>query len=90
MLGSLAATLLLIAGAIACWCSKNRHRQIQRLERRNSIRQSLHSLRSVGSSHGFTDLGYRRGKPTTMVIIIISSIKKKISGKKFKMYEFIN
>lgn len=30
-----------------CWCSKSHHRHVQRLQRRNSIRQSLRSLNAI-------------------------------------------
>lgn len=61
VVGVLAGTVLLVAAAIACWYSKSRHRRAQRLERRNSIRQSLHSVRSIGSMNGgFADIAYRR------------------------------
>lgn len=61
VIGSLAIAILLIAIIGACWWSKSKYRQAQRLERRNSIRQSLHSLRSVGATPGgFSDLSYRR------------------------------
>ncbi|XP_060532359.1 protein bark beetle isoform X2 [Cylas formicarius] len=59
--GSLAVALVLIAIVIAFWWSKSKYRKAQRLERRNSIRQSLHSLRSVGLPPGsFNDPGYRK------------------------------
>lgn len=57
---------LLIAVAAGFWYTKSRHRQIERLERRNSIRQSLRSVRSIGlaSSQGaFSDLSHRQ-KPS--------------------------
>lgn len=61
VIGSFAIAILLIAIILACWWSKSKYRQAQRLERRNSIRQSLHSLRSVGvTPSGFSDLSYRR------------------------------
>ncbi|XP_066594103.1 protein bark beetle [Prorops nasuta] len=64
VLGSIGVALGLLAAAIALWVSKSKKRKLERLERRNSIRQSLHSLRSVGSTSGFTELAYRR-KPIT-------------------------
>ncbi|XP_011303311.1 uncharacterized protein bark isoform X1 [Fopius arisanus] len=60
VLGAIGAALALLAAAIGFWISKSKRRKIERLERRNSIRQSLHSLRSVGSTSGFTELAYRR------------------------------
>ncbi|KAI8422542.1 hypothetical protein MSG28_006346 [Choristoneura fumiferana] len=60
-IGILAAAVLLVGAAVICWYSKSKHRHIQRLERRNSIRQSLHSVRSIGSINGgFPDTAYRR------------------------------
>ncbi|KAF7992731.1 hypothetical protein HCN44_005075 [Aphidius gifuensis] len=52
--------IALLAIAICFWISKSKRRKVERLERRNSIRQSLHSLRSIGSTTGFTELSYRR------------------------------
>ncbi|XP_076766657.1 C-type lectin domain-containing protein bark beetle [Xylocopa sonorina] len=60
VLGAAGVALALLTAAIALWISKSKKRNIERLERRNSIRQSLHSLRSVGSTSGFTELAYRR------------------------------
>ncbi|XP_012531769.1 protein bark beetle [Monomorium pharaonis] len=64
VLGAVGVALALLTAAIALWASKSKKRKLERLERRNSIRQSLHSLRSVGSTSGFTELAYRR-KPIT-------------------------
>ncbi|KAK0090170.1 hypothetical protein PV325_002595 [Microctonus aethiopoides] len=64
VLGAIGAALALLAAAIGFWISKSKKRKVERLERRNSIRQSLHSLRSIGSTTGFTELAYRR-KPVT-------------------------
>lgn len=61
LIGVLALTVLLVGIAILCWYNKSKHRHLQRLERRNSIRQSLHSVRSIGSINGgFPDGSYRR------------------------------
>ncbi|VEN48816.1 unnamed protein product [Callosobruchus maculatus] len=61
VISSLSLALILIILVIACWWSKSKYRQAQRLERRNSIRQSLHSLRSVGlSQSSFADPVYRK------------------------------
>lgn len=58
--GAILALLVLFI-VIVCWWMKSKYRQKQRLERRNSIRTSLHSLRSVGlTPGGFSDPGYRR------------------------------
>jgi hypothetical protein len=68
VLGTVGGTVLLVALAAGFWYSKSRHRHLERLERRNSIRQSLHSLRSVGlapSQGGFTEIGNRK-KPTSV------------------------
>ncbi|RVE49659.1 hypothetical protein evm_005716 [Chilo suppressalis] len=60
-IGVLAAAVLLVGAALICWYSKSKHRHLQRLERRNSIRQSLHSVRSIGSINGaYPDTTYRR------------------------------
>ncbi|XP_046801135.1 protein bark beetle isoform X1 [Lucilia cuprina] len=40
------AIILLVLVAI-CWYAKSKHRHVQRLQRRNSIRQSLRSLNSI-------------------------------------------
>lgn len=66
VIGSFAAAIILLVIVGACWWSKSKYRHTQRLERRNSIRQSLHSLRSVGTPGGFSDLAYRR-KPIQLV-----------------------
>lgn len=74
VIGSFAIAILLIAIILACWWSKSKYRQAQRLERRNSIRQSLHSLRSVGvTPSGFSDLSYRR-KATQLVSVFSVSL----------------
>lgn len=41
----LAIILLILVGI--CWYAKSKHRHTQRLQRRNSIRQSLRSLNSI-------------------------------------------
>lgn len=70
-MGALGVALALLTAAIVLWVSKSKKRKLERLERRNSIRQSLHSLRSVGSTSGFTELAYRR-KPIAVSEIIIN------------------
>lgn len=67
VLGAVGFALALLAAVIAFWVSKSKNRKLERLERRNSIRQSLHSLRSVGSTSGFSELPYRR-KPIAVII----------------------
>lgn len=65
VLGSGILLILLILLIAGFWYSKSRHRHSERLQRRNSIRQSLHSVRSIGSSHGgFSSLGYARKGPS--------------------------
>jgi hypothetical protein len=76
VLGTVGAALLLVALAAGFWYSKSRHRHLERLERRNSIRQSMHSLRSAGlaSTHGgFTEIGIRR-KPTSVSLSLLHYI----------------
>lgn len=61
VISSLALAILLIIVVIAFWWYKSKYRHAQRLERRNSIRQSLHSLKSVGlSSTSFADSTFKR------------------------------
>ncbi|XP_048517043.1 protein bark beetle isoform X2 [Dendroctonus ponderosae] len=61
VISSLALAVLLIIVVIAFWWYKSKYRHAQRLERRNSIRQSLHSLKSVGlSSTSFADSTFKR------------------------------
>ncbi|XP_025830817.1 protein bark beetle [Agrilus planipennis] len=61
VIGTSAIGLLLIVLIAVCWWSKSKYRQAQRLERRNSIRQSLHSVRSLGSIHGaYADSSFKR------------------------------
>lgn len=60
VIGVVSAILLLMAVILGFWCSKSRKRHEERLERRNSIRQSLRSLKSIGSTNGLSDIGYRQ------------------------------
>ncbi|KAL0266608.1 UNVERIFIED_CONTAM: hypothetical protein PYX00_009105 [Menopon gallinae] len=60
IVGAMGVFFLLLAMIVGFWCTKSRRRHEQRLERRNSIRQSLHSLKSIGSTNGLSDLSYRR------------------------------
>lgn len=70
VISSVALALIFIAVFAICWWHKSKYRQAQRLERRNSIRQSLHSLRSVGLAPGtFADANYRR-KAAQLVSVI--------------------
>ncbi|XP_063235879.1 protein bark beetle isoform X2 [Bacillus rossius redtenbacheri] len=66
VLGSVGAALVVVAVVAGFWYRKSRHRHAERLQRRSSIRQSLHSIRSVGlasSQAGFSDLSLRRKLP---------------------------
>lgn len=75
---ALAVILLVIVGV--CWWSKSKYRQTQRLERRNSIRQSLHSLRSVGlTPGGFSDSSYRRKVGQLVSVCFFKCIKELIN-----------
>ncbi|KAF5303544.1 hypothetical protein FQR65_LT08145 [Abscondita terminalis] len=77
---ALAVVLLILLGV--CWWTKSKYRHAQRLERRNSIRQSLHSVRSLGSVHGgFSDMGYRR-KGTQMSTRSTDTLTKNSDYKK--------
>ncbi|KAB0799954.1 hypothetical protein PPYR_07834 [Photinus pyralis] len=83
VIGCLAVALCLIIFVIACWWSKSKYRHAQRLQRRNSIRQSLHSVRSLGSIQGgFSDFGYRRGKPSQMSTRSTDTLTKNSDYKK--------
>lgn len=39
--------IILLVLFVFCWCSKSHHRHVERLQRRNSIRQSLRSLNTI-------------------------------------------
>ncbi|XP_072155093.1 protein bark beetle isoform X2 [Bemisia tabaci] len=69
VLGSVGLCLLLISLLVGFWFSKSRHRHIERLERRNSIRQSLQSVRSFSqiSNGGFPAGEAYKRKPITMI-----------------------
>ncbi|XP_055710937.1 protein bark beetle [Phlebotomus papatasi] len=47
MIAGLCLLFLLLVLVLICWYSKSRVRHVQRLQRRNSIRQSLRSLNSI-------------------------------------------
>lgn len=47
VISTLVAAFFLLCLFVVCWWSKSRHRHVQRLERRNSIRQSLRSLNTI-------------------------------------------
>ncbi|XP_047509687.1 protein bark beetle isoform X2 [Pieris napi] len=81
-IGVLVAAVILVILALICWYSKSKHRHLQRLERRNSIRQSLHSVRSIGSINGgFPDNTYRR-KMTQMSTRSTDTLTKASDYKK--------
>ncbi|XP_072396976.1 protein bark beetle isoform X1 [Diabrotica undecimpunctata] len=78
VISSLVLAVILIIIVVACWWTKSKFRKAQRLERRNSIRQSLHSLRSIGMSQSsFADPGYRR-KPNQMSTRSTDTLTKKM------------
>ncbi|UYV80532.1 hypothetical protein LAZ67_19000488 [Cordylochernes scorpioides] len=53
--------LLLIVACSACWLCKSRQRYVEKLDRRNSIRASIRSNRSLAASAGsFDELGFKR------------------------------
>lgn len=56
-LGVTAFSLLIVALCISFWLCKSRQRYREKLERRNSIRASIRSNRSLT---GFSELGYKR------------------------------
>lgn len=59
--GLILGCLICVAFVLLCWWTKSKQRQVQRLNRRNSIRQSLTSLRSLSLSQpAFSELSYRR------------------------------
>lgn len=60
VMSACAFAVFCLTAVICFWITKSKRRKVERLERRNSIRQSLHSLRSIGSTTGFTELSYRR------------------------------
>lgn len=51
-------TLLLTIACICCWICKSRHRHMEKLERRNSIRASIRSSRSLASMSVLNDSTY--------------------------------
>lgn len=76
VLGSVGLCLLLISLLVGFWFSKSRHRHIERLERRNSIRQSLQSVRSFSqiSNGGFPAGEAYKRKPITMIAVSLKTI----------------
>lgn len=60
VLGAAGGLVILMGIVVVFWCTKCRKRREERLERRNSIRQSLRSLKSAGSTNGLSDLSYRQ------------------------------
>jgi len=69
IMGVVGATLLIIALIVGFWFTKSRRRHKQRLERRNSIRQSLRSLKSIGSTNALSESSYRRPVPTKSKVV---------------------
>lgn len=68
---------LLLAVIAALWYSKSQHRHTERLQRRNSIRQSLNSLRSLSSSQtGFNELSYKRKTLSVSISIFHFSLNR--------------
>ncbi|CAL4091082.1 unnamed protein product, partial [Meganyctiphanes norvegica] len=59
---SIIGVILLVIACLSCWFCKSRHRRKERMVRRNSIRASIRSNRSVISttSGGFSSDGRRR------------------------------
>nr|XP_046910459.1 protein bark beetle-like [Dermatophagoides farinae] len=51
-------TMLLTMACICCWICKSRHRHLEKLERRNSIRASIRSSRSLASMSALNDSQY--------------------------------
>lgn len=52
MICALLLTILLLLVCCCCWFKKSQVRHVQRLQRRNSIRQSIRSLNSIGGGEG--------------------------------------
>ncbi|VVC30467.1 Hypothetical protein CINCED_3A021775 [Cinara cedri] len=78
--GLLFGCFICVASVLCCWWTKSKRRQVQRLNRRNSIRQSLTSLRSLSLSQpAFSDLNYRR-KPMIDNISGFNTISTKANG----------
>ncbi|XP_050428797.1 protein bark beetle isoform X2 [Adelges cooleyi] len=78
--GLIFGCLICVVSVLCCWWTKSKRRQVQRLDRRNSIRQSLTSLRSLSLSQPtFSDLNYRR-KPLIDNTSGFNTISTKING----------
>lgn len=72
---SVLLAFLLLAVVAALWYSKSQHRHTERLQRRNSIRQSLNSLRSLSSSQtGFNELGFKR-KTLSVSLMLVKCVQ---------------
>ena len=52
--------VILIIFILVFWYTKSKQRQMERLERRNSIRASIRSSRSFTSMATLSEAGYRR------------------------------
>jgi len=62
-IGAMVATILaliLIVFILVFWYTKSKQRQMERLERRNSVRASIRSSRSFASSGSLNESEYRR------------------------------
>ncbi|XP_050535824.1 protein bark beetle [Daktulosphaira vitifoliae] len=78
--GLILGCLFCVTSVLCCWWTKSKRRHSQRLTRRNSIRQSLTSLRSLSLSQPtFSDLNYRR-KPLIDNPSGFNTISTKING----------
>lgn len=70
--GLILGCLISVASVLCCWWTKSKRRRVQRLNRRNSIRQSLTSLRSLSLSQpAFSELNYRRRPVCIQILILI-------------------
>ncbi|XP_058056870.1 protein bark beetle [Anopheles bellator] len=61
---ALALVIVLICTVCVCWCCKSRYRQEQRLQRRNSIRQSMRSLNSIDPQGSLRRRNYAMSRST--------------------------
>ncbi|XP_035780255.1 protein bark beetle-like isoform X1 [Anopheles albimanus] len=61
---ALCLVVVLIFIVCICWCCKSRYRQEQRLQRRNSIRQSMRSLNSIDPQGSLRRRNYAMSRST--------------------------
>ncbi|CAB3370904.1 Hypothetical predicted protein [Cloeon dipterum] len=82
VMGFIGVAIILVLLIAGLWYTKSKKRHVERLERRNSIRASMHSLRSINSSHGFTELGYRRAAAQRSTSTLATNVReyKKMNG----------